>query len=188
MIVCDTRTELLLLVQRGQPCLEVGVFAGQFAMAIDDVCAPSRLHLVDEYAGEVFSCDEHGGSPQRFDGNQLHADVRAAAAVHGWTLHRGRSSEVLPTLAPLSFELVYIDADHSEAGCRADLQEAWKLVRPGGWIAGHDYGVNPARCVDASHYAGFGVKAAVDAFCGLHGVTITAMAMDGYTSFAIRRP
>lgn len=188
MIVCDTRSELLLLVQRGQPCLEVGVFAGEFAMDIDAACEPSRLHLVDAYAGEVFSCDVHGGNPRRFDGDQLHADVRSAAGFHGWTMHRGRSCDVLPTLAPASFELVYIDADHSEAGCRADLQAAWRLVRPGGWIAGHDYSVNPARCLDASHYAGFGVKAAVDAFCETHGVTITAMAMDGYTSYAIRKP
>lgn len=188
MIVCDTRSELLLLVQRGQPCLEVGVFAGEFAIEIDAICEPSRLHLVDAYAGDVFSCDVHGGNPKRFVGDHLHAEVNAAARFHGWTLHRGMSSDVLPTLAPASFELVYIDADHSESGCRADLQEAWRLVRPGGWIAGHDYSVNTARCVDASHYAGFGVKAAVDAFCETHGVTIAAMAMDGYTSFAIRKP
>lgn len=188
MIECDTRRELLLLAQRGLPCLEVGVFAGDFAMEIEAICEPSRLHLVDAYAGDVFSCDAHGGNPRRFVGDDLHAEVRSAACFHRWTLHRGLSSDVLPAFAPASFELVYIDADHSEAGCSADLQAAWRLVRPGGWIAGHDYSVNAARCVDASHYAGFGVKAAVDAFCKTHGVTITAMAMDGYTSYAIRRP
>lgn len=188
MIFCDNRNELLLLVQRGQPCLEVGVFAGDFAAQIDDICRPSHLHLVDGYAGSVFSCDEHGGNPRHFDGNELYAQVSSCSAFHGWTLHRGASSHVLPHLTPASFEFVYIDADHSEAGCRADLDAAWRLVRRGGWLAGHDYSLNRARCVDPLHYAGFGVKAAVDSFCQANGVSITAMAMDGYTSFAIRRP
>lgn len=186
--MCDSRSELLLLVQRGQPCLEVGVFAGEFAAEIDAICEPSRLHLVDSFSGDVFSCDEHGGNPRRYAGEQLHAEVSAAAGYHGWTLHCGLSASVLPTLALASFEFVYIDADHSEAGCRLDLQNAWRLVRPGGWIAGHDYSVNESRCVDATHYANFGVKAAVDAFCQVHGVSIAAIAMDGYTSFAIRKP
>lgn len=188
MITCDTRTEMLLLVQRGKPCLEVGVFAGDFARQIDDICRPSQLCLVDAYEGQVFSCDEHGGNPRTFDGDALHAQMRSEAAFHGWNLWRSRSSDILPQGTPGTYEFVYIDADHSEAGCRLDLEHAWPLVRSGGWLAGHDYWVTPARCVNPMHYAGFGVKAAVDGFCQAHGVRITAMAMDGYSSFAIRKP
>ena len=188
MIVCDTRTEMLLLVQRGKPCLEVGVFAGDFARQIDDICRPSQLCLVDAYEGQVFSCDQHGGDPRAFDGDSLHAQMKSEAAFHGWNLWRSRSSKILPHGSPGTYEFAYIDADHSEAGCRADLEAAWRLVHSGGWLAGHDYSITPGRCVNPMHYAGFGVKAAVDAFCCSHGVSITAMAMDGYTSFAIRKP
>lgn len=39
-----------------------------------------------------------------------------------------------------SVDLVFVDADHSEESVRSDL-EAWvPKVRPGGVIAGHDYG------------------------------------------------
>ena len=188
MIVCDTRDEMLLLVQRCRPCLEVGVFAGDFSRKINDVCTPSRLVLVDAYEGQVFSCDEHGGAPRAFDGDSLHAQVQAEAAINGWSLWRARSSDALRGCALGEYEFVYIDADHSESGCRDDLEAAWPLIRGGGWLAGHDYSVTPSRCVDPRHYAGFGVKAAVDGFCAAHRVSITAIAMDGYTSFAIRKP
>lgn len=37
-----------------------------------------------------------------------------------------------------SLDFIFIDADHSEAAVRADVQ-AWRpKVRPGGWIIGHD--------------------------------------------------
>lgn len=179
---------MLLLAQRGAPCLEVGVFAGDFARQIEDICRPLDLYLVDAYEGHVFSCDEHGGDPRSFDGELLHHQIKSEAAFHGWKLRRIKSAAALPLMTQGSFEFVYIDADHSEAGCRADLEAAWFLVRPGGWLAGHDYSITPGRCVNALHYAGFGVKAAVDAFCQAHGVSIAAIAMDGYTSFAIRKP
>jgi trans-aconitate methyltransferase len=38
-----------------------------------------------------------------------------------------------------SLDLVFIDADHSYEGCKADIL-AWRSkVRPGGWLMGHDY-------------------------------------------------
>jgi hypothetical protein len=36
-------------------------------------------------------------------------------------------------------DLVFIDADHSYEGCKADI-DAWRpKLRPGGWLMGHDY-------------------------------------------------
>jgi hypothetical protein len=53
-------------------------------------------------------------------------------------------------------DLVFIDADHTEAGCRRDIEAYLPLVRPGGILAGHDYG-------ERAHP---GVKAAADAWFG----------------------
>jgi ubiquinone/menaquinone biosynthesis C-methylase UbiE len=188
MIICDSRMELLQLVPRGAMCMEIGVFHGDFARQILRIVQPSGLVLVDSYEGEVFSCDEHGGNPESSNGDDLYRLVRDMFRAHPVSLHRGRSSAVLPTFPDWSFDFIYIDADHSEFGCRHDLEHAWRLVRPGGWIAGHDYGVNPDRCVDPSHYAFFGVKAAVDKFLEEKLVPLRAIARDGYTSFAFRRP
>ncbi len=52
---------------------------------------------------------------------------------------RGRSPEALERFADGSFDLVYIDGDHDDAAVRADSAASRRLVRSGGWLAGHDF-------------------------------------------------
>lgn len=58
-----------------------------------------------------------------------------------------------------SLDLVYIDADHSYAGCYSDIQAWFPKVKPDGIICGHDY-------LDANIpvIGEFGVKSAVKNF------------------------
>lgn len=52
--------------------------------------------------------------------------------IKDWTVNAARR------VTDTSLDFVFIDADHSEQGCRADI-EAWlPKIRPGGWIMGHD--------------------------------------------------
>lgn len=47
------------------------------------------------------------------------------------------------------FDSVYIDADHNYAECKADI-EMWRtLVRPNGYICGHDFWAKDAGVMDA---------------------------------------
>jgi len=63
-----------------------------------------------------------------------------------------------------SFDLVFIDGDHSFEGVLADVS-AWRMkVARSGWIGGHDY-ENPNPDQDMS-----GVKSAVDAYFGARKV------------------
>jgi hypothetical protein len=55
---------------------------------------------------------------------------------------------------PLGF--AFIDADHSREGVERDRAAWLPLIRPGGWIGGHDYG----------HPLFPGVREAVDAAFG----------------------
>ena len=59
-------------------------------------------------------------------------------------------------------DFVFLDGDHSEKGINADLAAWWDVLRPGGLLAGHDYGRPrfPA------------VKPAVDAFAHAHGLEL----------------
>ena len=50
----------------------------------------------------------------------------------------GKCSEVLPQLKDSSFDFVFIDADHRMTPFLADLNEARRLVKPGGIICGDD--------------------------------------------------
>lgn len=56
---------------------------------------------------------------------------------------KGRSPAAIEKLDPGSFDLVYIDGDHSDAGITADLKASVPLVRPGGILAGHDFNEPP---------------------------------------------
>jgi predicted O-methyltransferase YrrM len=52
---------------------------------------------------------------------------------------RGRSVEVASEVDDRSVDLVYLDGAHDLASVRADIA-AWRpKVKPGGWLAGHDY-------------------------------------------------
>tara|TARA_Y100000593_G_scaffold89252_1_gene173127 strand:+ start:544 stop:1155 length:612 start_codon:yes stop_codon:yes gene_type:complete len=57
-----------------------------------------------------------------------------------------------------TFDLIFIDGDHSYEGCKADLENWWPKVKPGQILCGHDY------CFPENNPNGFGVKQAVDEF------------------------
>ena len=52
----------------------------------------------------------------------------------------GDSADVAATFADETFDIVFVDADHSEASVRRDVA-AWRpKVKKGGVLSGHDYG------------------------------------------------
>jgi hypothetical protein len=65
-----------------------------------------------------------------------------------------------------SLDLVFLDADHSYEGARADLAAWVPKVKPGGWIGGHDYG-NTDPAYDFS-----GVDRAVNEWASAWGMPI----------------
>jgi predicted O-methyltransferase YrrM len=54
------------------------------------------------------------------------------------------SRNALPTLLDHSFDGAFIDGDHTTEGVLFDAKECLRLVKPGGWIAFHDY--NESSC------------------------------------------
>jgi hypothetical protein len=55
------------------------------------------------------------------------------------TTIRGFGEDEMPKMADASFDLVYIDAVHIYQPFIDDVHASFRLVRDGGWIAGHDY-------------------------------------------------
>lgn len=58
------------------------------------------------------------------------------------SLHEGLSRDVLPTLPSATFDLAFIDGDHSREAVRIDARECWRLVKIGGYIVFDDYSWN----------------------------------------------
>lgn len=146
---------------------EIGVLRGALSDCLLRGAPGLRLVMVDNW----LTADQQ---PEAYratrDDHALHADAGRVAAhrrdaiavadrhAPRATIIEGWSVRVAEKIEPASFDLVFLDADHSEEGVRADIAAWLPKVKPGGWIGGHDYGNDDPR-FDFS-----GVKRAVDAW------------------------
>ena len=67
------------------------------------------------------------------------ANCRRYRVAHSVVPIEKRSQEALPPLPEHTFDLMFIDGDHSEEVASFDCRQALRLVKPGGIIAVHDY-------------------------------------------------
>lgn len=158
----DLRAESLLEWLKDIPSpvgAEIGVFAGELSRRLlqrQDL----TLYLVDSWSAEH--------APQYADSGDFHATLSQAKQDYycqvtrqmvGFAGPRAKivrkdSLEAAKDIPDASLDFVFIDADHSYEGCKADI-EAWlPKVKPGGFISGHDY--------ENTDFPKFGVKRAVD--------------------------
>lgn len=167
------------LQQRGEAILrrlpanaqmaEVGVLRGALSALILQRAPGATLLMVDNWLTADQQPEDYRATG---DAHALHDDPARVAAhrrdamdvaeAFGWRacIAEMGSIEAAKRVQRHEFDLVFLDADHSEAGVAADL-EAWApLVKAGGWIGGHDYGNADPR------YDFSGVKRAVDAWVG----------------------
>lgn len=184
-ICYDTRKALIedLLVD-GMSIAEIGVFEGQFAQDILASIKPSIFYMVDLFSGKAVSGDKDGNHVKQVEMEPIYDQLKAKyAGEHSIQVVKKSSNEFFQALDENHLDAVYIDADHSYKGCKADLEAALRVVKNGGFILGHDYSFNPVR---ATRTYDFGVKKAVDEFCRSHNLAIFANAMDGCISYAIK--
>jgi hypothetical protein len=158
------RMEMLYRLPQGGVVAEVGSYQGDFARAILDIMAPSRLHLADI----TFTL--------------CRADVLADPRVER---HEGLSVPFLQACADASFDMIYIDADHGYAAVCADAAAAAPKVKPGGYLIFNDF----ARIIRP----GFGVLGVHQAVCELavsSGWPVAFFCLQGEALYdiALRRP
>jgi predicted O-methyltransferase YrrM len=112
----------------GVRMLEIGSFEGQSAIwFLENIVtgAGSSITCVDLFL-PLYS--------DRFDQN-----IAASGMAARVTKLRGDSKEVLPSLAPLSFDVLYVDGGHCEEEVWWDALQAWRLAKPGAIIIFDDY-------------------------------------------------
>ena len=137
-------------VAQGSTVLEVGSWRGFSTVAMAQVA--TIVHAVDWHLG-----DEHAGHDESLGplmSNIDHFRVRDRVVVHV-----GDAAVVLPLFAPGHFDVAFVDAYHEADAVRRDAELVLPLVREGGHIAFHDYGL-------------FGVKDAVDTLEDLEWVDL----------------
>jgi SAM-dependent methyltransferase len=158
------RALLLEHVPKGGVICELGTLHGDFAREVLARAQPSRLDLVDV---TFATCDP--------------AVLRHPSV----TAHQMLTTRFLSAATPASFDLVYVDADHSYEAVKADIALAHRLVKPGGLMAFNDF----ARIMRPG-LAQFGVHQAVCEFMVEAGWPMAFFVMNGEALYdvALRRP
>ncbi len=150
--------------------VEIGVFAGEMSAALLRGNPSLHLTMVDSWEGSGAAYDGDSGdwhaelTQDSQDDFMQRAKDRVAFASDRSTIVRSRSAEAAQTVPDQSCAFVFIDADHSYQGCRADI-EAWApKVKPGGWLCGHDY--------ENTNFPKFGVTQAVTEYLDQTGLSL----------------
>jgi hypothetical protein len=159
------RARLLRRLPKHSVGVEIGVWAGDLSAAILRVVRPTRLHLLDPWA---FAPDEgyeqawYGGA--RASGQAEMDEVyervlqrfETEIADRVVVIHRSASAEAAAQFEDASLDWVYVDGNHLYDYVWADLELFAPKVKPGGLLAGDDYG--------AVGWWDDGVRRAVDHF------------------------
>jgi predicted O-methyltransferase YrrM len=160
------RAQLLELLPKQAICAEVGTYRGDFAAVILRALSPRELYLIDawehrpEYEGASYGGHASAGQ-EGMDAMYESVVDRFRAAIDTRTIFvkRARSVDAAASFSDESLDWVYIDADHSYEGVKRDLEAYYRVVKPGGYLAGDDYG-------QQDRWFGDGVTQAVDEFAG----------------------
>jgi hypothetical protein len=148
---------------------EIGVFAGDMSAALLRANPALHLDMIDSWEGNGGayrgdSGDWHAGLSQSMqDEYQRRALERTAFASDRRMVVRSRSTDAAACLTT-PYDFVFLDADHSYEGCRADIAAWAPKVKPGGWLGGHDY--------ENKAFPKFGVTQAVNEYACATGLPV----------------
>jgi hypothetical protein len=158
---------------------EIGVFRGEFSREIVRVAMPRELHLIDgwwELFGERFPDWGHYTDGGRLGTKAAYEEAVAAVDGAPATFHVGDDREILSRFPDAYFDWVYLDSSHDFDQTIEELQLLAPKVKPGGFIAGHDWTEDPEN----PHH---GVSRAVTQFCATSGWHVVAL--DNMTQWLI---
>jgi predicted O-methyltransferase YrrM len=112
--------------------LELGAYLGRTTVALARA-TPGIVHVVDHWKGSTDPTDECPSGPSVKA--EFLQNVSPLRNVKVW---EGASKEVWRRLSHLTFDMVWIDADHTYPHVHEDIR-LWKsYLSKGGLLAGHD--------------------------------------------------
>lgn len=188
MQLFETRNEMISIIPKGGIIAELGVFKGEFSKKIDEICQPKELVLIDIWEGDsVYSGDVDGnhkdGKKEYYTANQVYdITVENTKDCKSKITIIKKSTDILESYEDNTFDMIYIDADHSYDGVKKDLELSYRKVKNGGYIMGHDYEQNFEKTNNVYNH---GVKKAVDEFCINFDQEVRLKGMDGCVSYGI---
>ena len=150
----DGLIEFINTLPDGCVIIEVGCYTGESSELF--LRKATLLHCVDPWLPFSDPGDREMGGISNTRAMEKLFDKRMAPHEQKYLKHKSKSPQAARLFADFSADCVYIDAAHNEQAVTDDIRAwIWK-VRPGGILAGHDYG----------HLDYGGVKRAVDKHFG----------------------
>lgn len=178
----DTRQDMIRqIVKPHGVYAEIGVFKAEFSEFLYKTLSPEKLVLIDLFTGTMGSGDQDGNNFQYVNLDSIYQGL--INKYPNVSVLKGDSVSMLSTFPDNTFDMIYVDADHSYEGTTRDIEVAYAKIKNGGWLMGHDYEMNMTKAKQVYH---FGVRQAVDEFCLKHGYSVYAKGFDGCVSFAIQ--
>jgi predicted O-methyltransferase YrrM len=138
--VAEKNFETLLAPLKGKPNLkfiQVGVFTGDATVwLMDNILTDKTSTLLDIDTWEGSDEDAH----RSLNFEDIHAFYRERTKdYHNLKSVKISSGEYLPLMEQDSYDFIYIDGDHTEAGVRKDIINTWHLLKHGAILAFDDY-------------------------------------------------
>jgi hypothetical protein len=187
LTIFETRNEMLKHYSNtisNPKILEIGVFRGEFLDYLVKNCNIGSIDAVDLFQGITCSGDANGNDVVHYDVGKSYLELLDTYKVmSNIKIHKANSIHYLQQQPDNTYDIIYIDGDHSYGGVKYDLINAFSKIKNGGYIMGHDYEMNMKK---AKNMYNFGVKLAVDEFCIYYNQSIQAKALDGCVSYCIQ--
>lgn len=172
-----TREDFLMTLPKNLKIAEIGVFKGDFAKKIFEICKPSELYLLDIFTGIMGSGDKNGNNMEYINLDE-HYDliINYFSQNPEVKVLKGLSTQTITLIPDNHLDFIYIDASHDYESVKQDIEMALIKIKNGGYISGHDYEINRFP----------GVVRAVTEFCEKYNQEIDFMSQDGLPSFFIK--
>jgi len=138
----DDARVLLRAASGATRVVEIGVYEGASAVALSLALDPgAELHLIDPFGRHPDALPAGWGASEWATRRVVARALRRRGAQAGGPVdvhwHIGLSHEVAETWSG-ELDLLFIDGDHSEAGCELDWSSWNRFVAPGGHVVFHD--------------------------------------------------
>jgi len=149
------RNDLLSYLPKECKVAEIGVARGFFSYEILENTKPRELYLIDAWENFDIGYPDKNMVSSKRQQKRYKSVVNQFNNYNEVTIIRKRSVDSAQVFDDCYLDWVYIDADHSYAGCLNDLNAFSNKVKENGFICGHDWLAN------GFNREGFGVNSAV---------------------------
>lgn len=133
-ISIESRENITDLLNNNSIGCELGVFEGEFSNTLIQSNKFKKLYLVDYFSGPAWNFGKYySDTSVLFDEvkNRFENDNRVSVIKQS-SIDFLKSTDII-------FNFIYIDTVHSYEHLNQELSLAHKIIKPGGYICGHDY-------------------------------------------------